>query len=124
MASIALLGFLHLRNVREIGASRRHWSCREGAHLVPSRPGTLWRAAYIGFGGDRIRVRRWALVVVEAIGGACKQADPHIVLRHNDGAVTMERGIAAGLLAMEVGVDEILYGRSPRQSAYMSANAA
>src|SRR6267142_1404230 len=39
-------------------------------------------AAHIGFGRDRIWVRRWALVVVEAIAGACKQADPHIVLRH------------------------------------------
>jgi hypothetical protein len=66
----------------------------------------------IGFGRDRIRVRRWALVVVEAVGGACKQADPHIVLRHDDGAVTMERGIPAGLLAMEMGIDQILYGKA------------
>ena len=44
-------------------------------------------AAHIGFGRDRIQVRRWALVVAEAIGGACKQADPHIILRHNDGEV-------------------------------------
>ena len=66
-------------------------------------------AAHIGFGRDRIRVRRWATVVVGTIRGAGKQADRHIVLRHNDDAVTMERGVATGLLAMEMGVDEILY---------------
>jgi hypothetical protein len=65
----------------------------------------------IGFGRDRIRVRRWALVVVEAVGGACKQADPHIVLRHDDGAVTMERRIPAGLLAMEMGTTRYFMGR-------------
>src|SRR3981081_2726551 len=68
------------------------------------------RAAGIGLLGHRPRRHRRRRGAGDPVPGAGGQPDPDIVLRHHSDAFRLERSIAADMIAVEVGVDQIFYG--------------